>query len=87
MMQDSEYEEAEARFGSGDCLLLLSDGAFEIHNAQGELLGVDGFVTILKSLAYPENGIKMKPIEEALLRFSNALRLEDDVTLLEVRFN
>ena len=86
-MEDSEYEEAEACFGPGDCLLLLSDGAFEIHNAQDELLGVDGFVTILEGLGYPENGIKMKSVEEELLRFSNALRLADDVTLLEVRFS
>jgi PAS domain S-box-containing protein len=87
MMTDSAYEEAEASFAPGDCLLLLSDGAFEIHNAQDELLGVDGLVTILGNLGYPESGIRMKAVEEELLRFSNALRLEDDVTLLEVRFN
>jgi PAS domain S-box-containing protein len=87
MMADSEYEETEARFAPGDCLLLLSDGAFEIHNAQDELLGVDGLVTILRDLGYPESGIRMKAVEEELLKFSNALRLEDDVTLLEVRFN
>ena len=87
MMEDSEYEEVDARFSPGDCLLLLSDGAFEIHNAQDELLGVDGFVTILESLGYPQNGIRMKLVEEALLRFSNALRLADDVTMLEVRFS
>jgi len=86
MIEDSEYEEVEASFGPGDCLLLLSDGVFEIHNAQDELLGVDGFVTILQGLGYPEKGIRMKFVEEALLKFSNALRLEDDVTLLEVRF-
>jgi serine phosphatase RsbU (regulator of sigma subunit) len=87
MMEDGEYGEAEARFDPGDCLLLLSDGAFEIHNARDKLLGVDGFATILKHLGYPETGIKMKAVEEELLRFSNALRLDDDVTLLEVRFN
>lgn len=87
MMEDSEYEEAEASLGPGDCLLLLSDGAFEIHNARDELLGVDGLVAILKDLGYPAKGIKMDSVEEALLRFSNSLRLNDDVTLLEVRFN
>ncbi len=86
IVTDSEYQEAETTFAPGDCLLLMSDGAFEIHNAQDDLLGVDGFVTILRDLGYPESDIRMEAVEEALLKFSNALRLADDVTLLEVKF-
>ena len=39
MMEDADYEEMEARFDEGDCLLFFSDGAVEVHNAQEELLG------------------------------------------------
>ena len=61
--------------------------AFEIHDAQGQMLGVEGLIRILRSQGYPESGIQMKSIEEELLRYSNALRLEDDVTFIEVRFS
>ena len=53
MMDDSEYEEVVAALAAGDCVLVFSDGAFEVHNAEGELLGVEGLLRILKSLGYP----------------------------------
>lgn len=86
MMEDSEYEEVEARIAPGECLLMCSDGAFEIHNARDELLGIEGLVEILAGLGYPGTSIKRETLEEQLLKFSNAIRLEDDVTFLEVRF-
>jgi phosphoserine phosphatase RsbU/P len=87
MLVDSGYDEVETHLDSGDCLLLFSDGAFEIHNAQDQMLGVDGLMGILKGFGYPTSGIQMKAVEEELLRFSNGLRLDDDVTFLEVRVN
>lgn len=87
MLADSDYDEVETRLESGDCLLLFSDGAFEIHNAQEQMLGVDGLLGILRGFGYPTSSIQMKAVEEELLRFSNGLRLDDDVTFLEVRIN
>ena len=58
----------------------------EIHSADGALLGVEGLVRVLKELGYPQRGIQMNAVEEALLKFSNAIRLEDDLTFLEARF-
>lgn len=87
MMADMEYDEVEARLEKGDCVLLVSDGAFEIHNAQNGLLGIEGLVRILKASGYPESGIHMATVEEELLKFSNTIRLADDVTFIEVRFN
>ena len=69
---------------AGDCLLVFSDGAFEVHNAEGELLGVEGLIRILKGLGYPEPS-SQEAMEEELLKFSNAIRLEDDVTFIEMR--
>ncbi len=69
-----------------DSLLLFSDGAVEIHNANGEMLGVEGLVRVLKKLGYPESGINIAAVEEELLKFSNSIRLEDDLTFLEARF-
>ena len=86
MMAQAGYEETKARFDEGDCLLLFSDGAVEVHNAQQELLGTDGLVHILQGTGYPASGLRMSAIEEQLLRYSNDIRLTDDLTFIEVRF-
>jgi serine phosphatase RsbU (regulator of sigma subunit) len=65
---------------------MFSDGAFEIHNANDEILGVDGFINILKDLNYPQAPLNMTALEEALLKFSNDIRLQDDITILEARY-
>jgi len=87
VMADAEYEETSASFESGDRLLLFSDGAVEVMDAASNQLGVDGLMAILRSQGYPEAGIRMDALEEELLRFSNAIRLPDDLTLIEIHFN
>ncbi len=70
----------------GDAMLLFSDGVFEIHNAEGELLGVDGLIGLLQELGYPRALLSIPALEERLLKFSNAIRLSDDITIVEARF-
>ena len=65
-------------------LLFFSDGAIEIHNAENKMLGIDGLIAILKKLGYPKSGIQITAVEEALLRYLNSIRLEDDLTLIEM---
>ena len=67
-------------------MLLFSDGAFEIRNARDELLGVDGLAKILISLDYPQNQLNMDKLQEELLKFPNEILLQDDITIIEVRF-
>lgn len=85
VMEDGVYEEVTTEIHEGDSILLFSDGVFEIHNAQGEMLGIDGLINMVKSLGYPATPIKPDVLEEELLKFSNAIRLDDDVTLIEMR--
>lgn len=80
------YQEQTVPLKAGDAILMFSDGAFEIHNASNEMLGVDGFINILKELNYPREPLNMAALELALLKFSNDIRLQDDVTILEARF-
>ncbi len=87
IMEDAPYEIASAPIQDGDRLLLFSDGAVEVADAAGDLLGVDGLVDILADQGYPQTAIQMDALEEALLKYSNAIRLEDDLTFIEVRFN
>jgi PAS domain S-box-containing protein len=80
------YQEQTVPLKAGDAILMFSDGAFEIHNASNEMLGVDGLINILKELNYPREPLNMAALELALLKFSNDIRLQDDVTILETRF-
>jgi phosphoserine phosphatase RsbU/P len=86
MVEDAEYEQTSAQFDRDDCLLLYSDGAVEVHNAQQELLGVEGLIHILRQVGYPTRGFQINAVEEELLRYSNDIRLTDDLTFIEVRF-
>ncbi|MEN6448899.1 MAG: SpoIIE family protein phosphatase [Thermoguttaceae bacterium] len=86
VMEDAPYEQIDLDFSPGDRLLLFSDGATEIHDAENDLLGVDGLVAILKQQGYPGSDIQVAAVEEQLLKYSNAVRLDDDLTLIEVCF-
>ena len=57
------------------------------NNAQDQRLGADGLRGILRGFGSPTSSHPMQAVEEQRLRFSNGLRLDDDVTFLEVRIN
>ena len=43
-------------------------------------------VGIMKQLGYPGSDIQGAAVEEELLKYSNSIRLEDDLTIVEMRF-
>jgi serine phosphatase RsbU (regulator of sigma subunit) len=85
IMEDAGYEEARVNLQEGDSLLLFSDGALEIGNAAGDMLGLEGLIGMLKKQGYPAAEIQMAALEEDLLKYSNGIRLADDLTLIEIR--
>jgi phosphoserine phosphatase RsbU/P len=82
----AEYDERELVCEPGDTLLMYTDGAVEIEDADGKMLGTEGLMKILSGLGYPEKVIRIEPLQRALLKISNGIRLVDDLTLLELRF-
>lgn len=80
------YHEQTVPLAPGDAILIFSDGALEIRNARDEFLGLDGFINILTGLNYPREPLKMNALELALLKFSNEIRLQDDLTIIEARY-
>jgi PAS domain S-box-containing protein len=86
VMEDVEYDEFCSEFHQGDSLLLFSDGAVEIENAEEEILGSEGLIKILESKGYPQSPLNMASLGEELLKYSNSIRLDDDLTIIEVKF-
>jgi sigma-B regulation protein RsbU (phosphoserine phosphatase) len=86
VMEDIPYKEKTVKLKPGDSVLLFSDGAVEVENARNQWLGVKGFTRILKSLGYPKSPLSMEALEEELLMFSNNIRLQDDITIIEMRY-
>lgn len=87
LLEDASYDENTIQVSQGDALLLVSDGAAEVRNADGEILEIDGLVEILKKQGCPRNRIQMGILEEELLKYSNSIRLDDDLTLIEIYFD
>jgi len=86
VMEDIPYKEKTVKLEAGDSILLFSDGATEIQNAENEWLGISRFTQILKALDYPKKPLRMEILEEELLKFSNDIRLQDDITIIEARY-
>ena len=87
LMEEAAYDETTVAIGEGDCLLMFTDGATEISLPTGGHLDTDGFVAILKDMGYPNSNVTLAAIEEELLRRSDRIRLDDDLTLLEMRIS
>jgi PAS domain S-box-containing protein len=85
LMSNVDHEEFSTSFNSGNNLLLFSDGATEIENADGKMLGPEGLVEILREQKYPQSPLKMVDLERSLLQYSNSIALEDDLTIIEIR--
>lgn len=79
-----EYTEVITAVNPGDCLLMFSDGALEVSNLDGEELGNEGLARILKEHNYPESR-DFNAIDERLLKFSDWIRFNDDLTFFEIR--
>lgn len=85
LLPDTKYEAAEFDLQLGESLLLYTDGAVEINNADGLELGVDGLMKLVGAGGLNGGGRFLARLDEALLNFSNSIRLPDDLTLVCVQ--
>ncbi len=84
-IEGTSYEETVVETRAGDCVLLFTDGAVEIRHAAGEYLNADGLVEILRELGYPRSDAGFQDIEDQLLKYSNQIGFDDDLTFIEAR--
>jgi len=85
LLAETKYEAAECGLAPGDSLLLYTDGAVEINNADGLELGVEGLMRLVGNGFLKSRGRFLARLDEALLAYSNAIRLPDDLTLVCVQ--
>jgi len=86
VVEKAAYHTLSVQLACGDSMLLFSDGAIEIQNAEGKWLGINGLVKILKKLDYPNLPLSMDALEKELLKFSNDIRIRDDLTIIELQY-
>jgi PAS domain S-box-containing protein len=80
-----DFPEVTEHVGHRDSIVMFTDGAVEIANRAHRELGEQGVVELLRSAQQDNGGLELSAIEEKLLRYSNELRLADDLTLLVAR--
>jgi PAS domain S-box-containing protein len=86
MLRNSSYIQKELPLLPNDSLLIYSDGAVEVFNPEGKMLGEEGFLELTKSIGYPHLAGSLRPVQEMLLLYNQQLRLADDLTLLSVKY-
>jgi hypothetical protein len=83
----TEYEEFDVELEPGDCLVSYTDALIESRDADGEMLGEEGVLRILKLLGDIEPGkITDSLLKEIRERYPDNLS-EDDVTVMVIRTN
>ncbi|HTC89703.1 MAG TPA: PP2C family protein-serine/threonine phosphatase [Bryobacteraceae bacterium] len=87
LFDGAEYEQFDIELEPGDCLLSFTDALIESRDADGEMLGEDGLLRIVRVLG----DVDPQKMIETLLgeierRYPENLS-EDDVTVLVVRAN
>ena len=82
--EDTRYEVTSTRLERGETLLMYTDGATEIFDAENSELSESGLLKLLSEQDLSKGEAALKNIEESLLKYSNRLRLPDDLTLISV---
>lgn len=87
ILDATEYEQFDVELQPGDSVLAYTDALIESRDADGEMLGEDGLLRILRMIGDVEPQLLTKTlIREITDRYPTNLT-EDDVTVLLVRAN
>ncbi|MBX3729751.1 MAG: SpoIIE family protein phosphatase [Candidatus Sumerlaeia bacterium] len=85
LLPDAPREVSIHRLAEGDALVVYTDGAIEVMDSTSTELGEDGLARLLSGFGAPGVPIPFERLDQELLAFSNTIRLEDDVMVLEMR--
>ena len=78
------YEQSSVPYDAGDLFLLYSDGITEARNGAGEPFGIERLMRCLRDTRGREPSDIVQHIRRAVVGYSHAERLTDDVTAVAV---
>lgn len=85
MAEDTVYTSELLVLQPGETLLLYTDGAIEITDANDAELGESGLIAMLAGKTVMADGAPdLNTLEKELLKYSSGIRLTDDLTLLAI---
>lgn len=82
---DSEYEEMKVPLSSGDILILYTDGFPEATNAEGDILGREEFLDLVKTAPLANLNEMGDFLFEKALEFEAGASRSDDMTMVIIR--
>ena len=87
MFDFTDYQQFDIELEAGDCLLAYTDALIESRDADGEMLGEDGLLRIVRLIGVAEPQALIESLlKEIADRYPENLS-EDDVTVMVVRAN
>lgn len=85
VMADAEFPARDVRIARGDWLLLSTDGAVEVRNAEGEEFGRERLVQAVVDLAVDSAPGLLAGLRRRIAAFAGAVEPRDDISLAAVR--
>lgn len=83
---DIEFENAALEIEENSTLFIFSDGAYEIPQADGNILGFEAFENLLFNCQHT-NIAHLNDVLAQIMTFSSNDNLDDDLSLLQVQFD
>ena len=84
MTEESEYYESKIKLNHNDMLFIFTDGAYEIFNEEGKMLGDDELKNIFSKHVKKDIKVIKENIIKELKTFSNN-NLQDDISMIMLR--
>jgi sigma-B regulation protein RsbU (phosphoserine phosphatase) len=81
----AKYEEKKIRLESGDILVSYTDGITEPENVYGEMFGEQRLQDVLLKYSSAESKEMIARVMEAVLQWTGAGELQDDMTMVIAR--
>lgn len=79
---DTDYQQFDLRLAAGDLVLCYTDSLIEACDAAGQLLGVDGLLSIVRSVATADPALVVPAVVRALGELNGRNLTQDDLTCL-----
>jgi serine phosphatase RsbU (regulator of sigma subunit) len=76
---------AQLRLGSGDLVVLPTDGFFEWENVEGEQFGVQRMEEVIRASRQLASAEIIVQLYDAVMRFSNGTKQQDDLTAVIIK--